>query len=197
MQAATRPVAASVVPLDARGRAGRARFRLAALGALLALGGCATTAEAPLGAALGPTDLAFVTTASQLVNFDLDACSFVRRGPIEPTARAAVEQVCADAATYAPRLQALAAREGVRLPTALPFDLKEKLVSLNYHPQPNLTVEFLRDEIGSHESAIAVFQGELREGRNQAFQQTARDGLPVLERNLAMLRAALPPGMAE
>ncbi|OYW06779.1 MAG: hypothetical protein B7Z59_12680, partial [Acidiphilium sp. 37-67-22] len=70
-------------------------------------------------------------------------------------------------------------------------------VSLNYHPQPNLTVEFLRDEIGSHESAIAVFQGELREGRNQAFRQTARDALPVLERNLAMLRAALPSGMAE
>ena len=172
-------------------------FRYGALAAMLALAGCASTARAPEGAALGPADLAFVTSAYQLVQFDLDACSFVRKGPIEPAAMPAVDKVCADAAAYKPQLRALAAQEGVTLPNTLPFDLKEKLVSLSYHPEPNLTVEFLRDEIGSHESAIAVFQGELREGRNPAFRQKAQEALPVLEHNLAMLRAALPAGTAE
>lgn len=175
----------------------RRSFRILPLFGALALGGCMTTASAPQRSNLASQDLAFVTTAYQLVHFDLNACSIVQKNEIEPGAKAAIDKVCADAARYQPQLRTLAAREGVKLPNTLPFDMKEKLVSLNYHPDPNLTVAFLRDEISSHESAVAVFQGEVRDGKNSQFRETARQALPVVQENLKMLRQALPNGMTQ
>lgn len=172
-------------------------YRILPFLAALALGGCMTSAQAPQSSNVGAEDLAFVTTAYQLVHFDLNACSFVQKHEIDAQARPAVDKVCADAAKYEPELRSVASEAGVTLPNTLPYDLKAKLVSLNYHPQPSLTVEFLRDEIASHESAVAIFENELREGRNQKFKDAAAQGLPVLKENLEMLRAALPKGMAD
>lgn len=172
-------------------------LRYGAFFSLLALGGCMSTASAPHASNVDQHDLAFITTAYQLVHFDLNACSFVQKNELEPTVRPAIDKICADAAKYEPKLRSVAEQGGVKLPNTLPFDLKAKLVSLTYHPEPSLTVEFLRDEIASHESAVAVFKSEIREGTNPQFKAAATEGLPLLQQNLDMLRKALPNGMAQ
>ncbi|MGC9270533.1 DUF4142 domain-containing protein [Acidiphilium sp.] len=175
----------------------RLSARYGVVAALLALAGCTTTAQAPESSTLAPQDLNFITTAYQLVHFDLDACAFVQKNALEPQAVTVVNKICADAAKYAPQIRAQADATGVTLPNTLPLELKAQLVTLNYHPQPNLTVAFIRSEISSHESALAVFQDEERNGINPTFKQTAAATIPLLQQNLDMLRAALPAGMAQ
>lgn len=168
-----------------------------AFAALFALAGCATTAQAPQSSNVSQQDLDFITSAYQLIHFDLDACTFVQKSALEPQVMPVVNKICADAAEYAPKIRTQAAQAGVKLPSTLPTTLKAKLVSLNYHPQPNLSVAFLRAEINSHESALAVFQDEARNGVNPTFKSTAMQTLPLVQQNLTMLRQALPAGMAE
>lgn len=171
--------------------------RYSAVAALLALAGCSTTAQGPQSSTLAPQDLTFITTAYQLVHFDLDACAFVQKNQLEPQVTPVVDKICADAAVYAPQIRAQAAAAGVTLPDTLPMELKAQLVTLNYHPQPNLSVAFIRTEISSHESALAVFQDEAQNGQNPTFKAAATRTAPLVQQNLHMLRAALPPGMAE
>lgn len=168
-----------------------------ALIALLALAGCATTAQAPQTSNVAPQDLHFVTTAYQLVHFDLDACGFVQKSKLEPQVVPVVNKICADAADYAPRLRAQAKATGVTLPNTLPADLKAKLVTLNYRPQPNLSVAFVRMEIDSHQRALSVFQDEMQNGVNPTFKQVATQTTPLIQENLKMLHQAMPTGMAQ
>ncbi|GAA5264775.1 putative membrane protein [Acidiphilium sp. MT5] len=171
--------------------------RYGALAGILALAGCSTVAQAPATSNITPQDLGFITTAYQLVHFDLAACAYVQKGGLTPTVVPVANKICADAAKYAPQIQAQAKANGVTLPGTLPLDLKAQLVALSYHPSPSLSVAFLRDEISSHESAIAVFQDEARNGTSPEFKQVAIETTPLLEQNLDMLRDALPKNMGE
>jgi putative membrane protein len=171
--------------------------RYGVVAAMLALAGCSTTAQGPQSSTLMSQDLNFITTAYQLVHFDLSACAFVQKSTLEPQVVPVVNKICADAMEYAPRIRAQAAAANVTLPDTLPTELKAQLVTLNYRPQPNLSVAFIRAEISSHESALAVFQDEAQNGVNPTFKQTAAQTAPLVEQNLTMLRQALPSGMGE
>lgn len=164
---------------------------------LLGLGGCATEAHAPPSSNVSQQDLHFITTAYRLVHFDIDACSFVQKNTLEPQVTPVVNKICHDAHEYAPRIRAQAASANVSLPNTLPLDLKARIVALKYRPQPNLSVAFIRDEINSHESALAVFQQEIRKGTNPEFHKVAENTTPLIKQNLKMLRAALPTGAGE
>jgi putative membrane protein len=171
--------------------------RYGALAGILALAGCSTVAQAPTTSNVSPQDLAFITTAYQLVHFDLAACAYVQKGGLTPTVVPVVNKICADAATYAPQIQAQAKANGVTLPSTLPLELKSQLVALSYHPSPSLSVAFLRYEISSHESALAVFQDEARNGTAPQFKQVAIQTTPLVEQNLELLRKAMPEGMGD
>lgn len=172
-----------------------ARYGVVAV--MLALAGCSTTAQGPQSSTLAPQDLDFITSAYQLVHFDLDACGFVQKNTLMPQVVPVVTKICADAKEYAPKIRAQAAANGVTLPNTLPTPLKAELVTLNYRPQPNLSVAFIRAEISSHESALAVFQDEIQNGVNPQFKQVATQTAPLVQQNLDMLRKALPDGMGE
>lgn len=164
---------------------------------MLALAGCSTTAQAPRAANLAPQDLQFITTTYQLVHFDLGACAVARKGALSPQVRPVADKICADAKHYAPIIRQQAASAGATLPNTLPAEYKARLVALTYHPQPNLSVAFVRDEIESHESALAVYQDQMQNGRSPSYKRIAAQTLPVVQGNLRMLRAALPAGAPE
>jgi putative membrane protein len=170
---------------------------LAVLGSILGLAGCSTTAQAPQTANLAPQDLQFITTTYQLVHFDLDACDVVQKAALTSQAQPVATKICADARHYAPIIKQQAASAGATLPDTLPAQYKARLVALNYHPQPNISVAFMRDEIESHENALAVYQDEMQNGRNAGYRRIAAQTLPVVQGNLRMLRGALPAGAPE
>ena len=167
------------------------------IASMLGLAACSTTARAPRTANLSPQDLQFITTTYQLVHFDLDACAVVQKAALTPEVRPVAAKICADARHYQPIVRQQAAAAGATLPDTLPAQYKAKLVALNYHPQPNVSVAFVRDEIESHENALAVYQDEMQNGVSPAYKQIASETLPVVQGNLRMLRTALPAGTAE
>ena len=176
---------------------GKPVAQAALLAALLAVAGCSTTAQAPKTSNLSPQDLQFITTTYQLVHFDLNTCTVVEKADLSPEVRPVATKICADARHYAPILQQQATSAGAALPDTLPSEYKARLVALNYHPQPDISVAFVRDEIESHESALAVYQDEMQNGNSAAYKRIAQQTLPVVEGNLRMLRRVLPAGAEE
>jgi putative membrane protein len=159
--------------------------------AFLVAGGCSTTAQAPQSSALSNADLQALTAAYQLISFDLQECTLVQRQNPGPAVQQVATQICADAQHYRPVLEELAAQHDVTLPNRLDYDLEEQYVGLAYHPTPSFDVNYLNDQIASHEQALAVFRGgdgTTGDGNIKTFYETA---IPVVEKNLASLRQAL------
>jgi predicted outer membrane protein len=162
----------------------------------VALAGCATQAQAPRSAMLSETDLAALTSAYQLLSFDMAECTVVQKQDPGPVVRAVATQICADAQHYRPLLDEIAARHDVTLPNTLRYDLEAQYVTLSYRPSPNLAVNYLNDQIGSHEQALAVFRYAADTSADPDIKALYQNAVPVVERNLVSLRqalAALPP----
>jgi putative membrane protein len=159
--------------------------------ALCWLAACSTTAQAPAASNLTAQDLSTLTAGYQLIQFDLLECSVVAASQITPQVAALSQKICADATSYQPELQQLAAAHDVTLPNALPDDLNARYISFHYFPTPSVTVQYLRDQIDSHEDALSVFQIESANGTNPEIKAVATRTIPLIQGNLAALRQAL------
>jgi len=164
---------------------------LAGSAALFGLAACSTTAQAPAASNLSAQDLSTLTAGYQLIEFDLAECSMLAASSTTPQVAALSQKICADAKSYQPQLEQLAAMHNVTLPNTMPDDLKARYVSFHYSPAPNVTVNYLRDQIDSHEDALAVFQMEAMNGTDPAVKAMATRTLPVIQGNLDALRQAL------
>ena len=158
---------------------------------LLGLAACSTTAQAPAASNLSAQDLSSLTAGYQLIQFDLAECSFLAASSTTPQVLALSQKICADARSYEPKLEQLAAMHNVTLPNTMPDDLKARLVSLHYFATPNVTVQYLRDQVNSHEDALAVFQAEAMNGSDPEVKAFAAQTMPVVQGNLDALRQAL------
>jgi predicted outer membrane protein len=156
--------------------------------AVLALTGCSTVAQAPARSDLSAQDLSALTAGYQLIQFDLLECRAVSGAQLSGNVAAVAAKLCADATRYEPTLTQLAAAHEVTLPDALPDDLNARYVAFHYGPTGQA---FLRDQISSHEDALAVFQLEAASGTNPELKGVAGRIMPVVQGNLDALRAAL------
>jgi predicted outer membrane protein len=157
----------------------------------LGLGGCSTSAQAPQNASLSGADLQALTAAYQLIAFDLQECTLVQRQNPGATVQAVATQICTDAQHYQPILEALAARHDVTLPNRLRYDLEAQYVALSYHPTPDFAVNYLNDQIASHEEALAVFRYTASTTADADIKTLYKSAIPVVQRNLASLHQAL------
>jgi len=166
-----------------------------AAGALFAaLAACSTTAQAPPGSNLSGGDLSSVTAAYQLVQFDLAECDVLKNGGGTPQTLAISAKICADAAHYQVALQQLAASRNVTLPNDLSYDLKSRVVVLNYHASPNINAQYLHDAIESHEDALAIFENEAATGTDPQIVSFDKGAIPIVQSNLDALRSARMAG---
>jgi predicted outer membrane protein len=150
--------------------------------AFLTLGGCSTTAEAPLPE---------MTAAYQLINFDLKECSVLRSRPPGPQVAVVSAKICADTAHFQPLVEQLAAKRGITLPNDPSYDLAAQYVALSYRPWPSIDVNYLQDQIGSHAQALAVFQQAAQQTTDLDLKFLAEGAIPVVQDNLGRLRQAL------
>jgi predicted outer membrane protein len=165
-------------------------FNLAAIMLLLEAAGCSSVAQVPAGSALGPEDVTAVTAAYQLIQFDLAECQVVvADGASRHVALAG--KICQDAALYQGKLQAIAVANDITLPTELRYELNSEYVQLHYHLGAATDVAYLRDQVGSHEAALAIFRDESANGRDPAVKFLSAGAVPVVRRNLDALQAML------
>ena len=161
--------------------------------ALLAVGvgGCSTSAHAPQSSALSTTDLEALTATYQLIAFDLQECTLVQRQNPGAAVQEVATQICTDAQHYRPILEDLAARHDVTLPNTLSYDLEAQYVGLSYHPTPNFAMNYLNDQIASHEQALAVFRDTAAVTTDADIKALYQSAIPVVEKNLTSLRQVL------
>jgi putative membrane protein len=159
---------------------------------VLVLSGCTTTAQAPATSNLSETDLAALTAAYQLVLFDLQECKLLPDDHVStPQVKTISAKICADAAYFKPLLEQLATKYNVKLPDALSYELKAQYGSLFYRPWPNFDVNYLQDQISSHEQALAIFGQEIEDTKDPQVKAFAEQNVPVVRANLQLLRQAL------
>jgi predicted outer membrane protein len=166
------------------------RLALAAAG-FLAFGGCTTTARAPQGSPLTQADLDSITAAYQLVMFDLQECALLPAHVSAPQVASVAAKICGDAAHFKPLLEQIAAAHDVTLPNALSYGLTAQYASLFYRPWPSFDVNYLQDQISSHEQALAVFRQETQQATDPGIKSFAEENVHVVQDNLERLRQAL------
>jgi len=167
---------------------------LAATAMFAALTACTTMAQAPTSSNLSSGDLDSVTAAYQLVQFDLAECDVLKNGGATAQTLAVSAKICADATHYQGALQQLAAARNITLPDSLSYDLKSRVVVLNYHASPNINAQYLHDAIESHEDALAIFENEAANGTDPQIVSFDKGAIPVVQSNLDALRAARMAG---
>jgi len=158
---------------------------------MLLVAGCSTTAQVPAGTALGPQDVKAVTAAYQLIQFDLAECQVVEADGASPSIVALAGKICQDATLYQAKLQAVAVANDITLPAALRYDLNSEYVQLHYHLGAATDVAYLRDQFGSHESALAIFRDESVNGNDAAVKALSAGAVPVVQGNLDALQDML------
>ncbi len=155
------------------------------------LAACSPTAQAPASSDLAQQDLDSFTAAYQLVQFDLAECGLLQGGGASAQTMAVSQTICADATSYQGKLQQLAAEHNVALPDKLNYDNRVRLISLKYHPSPNINVQYLQDAIDSHEDALRIFRDETVNGTSPEIMRFDQGAIPVAQTNLDSLRASL------
>ncbi len=155
------------------------------------LAACSPAAQAPTSSDLAQQDIDSFTAAYQLVQFDLAECQLLQGGGASAQTMAVLQTICTDATTYQAKLQQLAAEHNVALPDKLDYDNRVRIISLKYHPSPNINTQYLQDAIDSHEDALRIFRDETTNGTNLEIMRFDQGAIPVAQTNLDALRASL------
>ncbi len=158
---------------------------------LLTLSACTTAAQAPENSSLTQVDLDALTAAYQLINFDLQECELLPAHTSAPQVTAVATKICSDAARFQPLVEQLAAAHNVTLPNSLSYNLRAQYGALNYRPWPSFDVNYLQDQIASHEQALALFGEEGQETHDPNIKAFVKESIPVVQDNLQRLRLAL------
>ena len=159
-------------------------------GLALGLGACSTMSQAPATSNLSVQDLNAITTGYQLVRFDLAECADLQAGGANAQTLHVAQAICADATNYQAQLKQLALARNITLPNDLRYDLGAKDVELHYHADPDVNTQYLRDQIDSHQDALAVFRDEALNGNDPQIKAFSAGAIPVVQGNLLALRAA-------
>jgi uncharacterized protein (DUF305 family) len=157
---------------------------------LVGLAGCSPEAQAPASSGLSAQDLNSLTAAYDLVQFDLSECAQLPPTDISPQTTMVSQKVCADATGYKTKIQALAVARGVTLPAEMSYDMRVRSVAMTYHPSPNVTGQYLRDAIESHQEALLIFRDETTNGQDQEIMAFDATAIPIVQENLNALQAA-------
>jgi uncharacterized protein (DUF305 family) len=68
--------------------------------------------------------------------------------------------------------------------------MRVRSVAMTYHPSPNVTGQYLRDAIESHQEALLIFRDETTNGQDQEIMAFDATAIPIVQENLNALQAA-------
>jgi len=156
----------------------------------------ATTATAPAGSNVSQGDLAFITNAYNIVEFDRTIALQAQSSAHDPRVRALAADLVREAEAFRAKVKPVADAAGIRPPETLSFgqrsDLQERMVGLNRTGSRAYDRQFLEDEIATHQEALRRQQQMADDpGGNPQLKALAVEGTQILRTNLAKLQALL------
>jgi putative membrane protein len=90
-------------------------------------------------------------------------------------------------------LAPLAARKGVRLPTALNNQNRTRMTQLANLSGTQFDQAYMSEMINSHAQDATLFQTEAQQGRDQDLRAYAAKYLPIIQGHLQMARSMVQP----
>ena len=147
---------------------------LAAASPLLALG-------QHTGHEMSNVDRQFVMNAMR-GNEDEIASARTESSSSNPSVRTFAQTVYRDHAKASAQLEALAMQYNLRYPTPGPA------------PKALPSRQYMEKAVADHKKAIALYQDEIKHGRNTAIRQYASATLPTLEKHLSMAEQYVATG---
>jgi len=170
-------------------------------GAVLAgLAICAASVPTASAATLQSPDSDALDAAYQVIQFDLKECLALLPKPgvaangsglLSPDVLKVSAKVCNDAKGYKPTLEELAKAHDYTLPADLPYQLNARYAELVRNENANLGTQYLKDQINSHEDALAIFQQEAATGPDPQIKAAVTNAIPTVQANLILLQDAL------
>jgi predicted outer membrane protein len=156
--------------------------------------GCGQTeATSPSHSNLSAFDLAFVTNLYNVAQYDYDLTQQELGHTSDPRVLALANDLLKDANALVAKVKPIADREGIVAPNSTRFgqrvDLQMRLAAITASSLGNFDVEYLDDEIESHEEAIQSADKMANvPGGNPELRTLAQEGRQILITNLARLK---------
>jgi len=141
-----------------------------------------------------------LTAAYQVVQFDLQECQALRSrpgvatnasGPLSPDVLKVAARVCNDAKGFKPTLEELAKAHNFVLPADLPYEMSARYAELVRSLDTKFAIQYLRDQISSHEDALAIFQEVAATGTDPQIKEALSRAIPTMQADLTLLRETL------
>lgn len=151
------------------------------------LAGCETT-RSTSSSDMSASDLEFVATAFNIIEFDRQECALAQTEARTPEVRALAAQLLQDALNFNARLLPIASSAGITPPTAMRTDLRVRVTRLRLNQGLDFDKSFIEDQIVSHQDALYMQEDTMNTpGSNPKVQALFRDGERVVRTNLDKL----------
>lgn len=164
------------------------RTKLLAAAALLTLAGCQTPTARRTAPGASPAEVAFVTNAFQVIQFDRQEGALAEAQAKDPEVKALAQQLVEEADEFAARLEPVAQAAGIAPPTELRSDLRVRLGHMRLQRGLDFDQTYVEDQIASHEEALRREDAMSHSGLSPAFVDLARNGEGLVRANLEKLR---------
>ena len=152
-------------------------------------------AAAPAFAAPSATDTEFATKAAQAGIAEISEGRAAEAKGQSAAVKAFGKKMVDDHTKAADELKNVAAKSGVKLPTATSNDEKQTGEKLARLKGAEFDTAYSEQAVKDHEAAVALFKNEASAGSDAGLKTFAQQTLPTLEEHLRMAKA-LPSGDA-
>lgn len=163
---------------------------------LLVFAGCATRATLPFsqeqilsGKTLNQTDANFVTESYRIVQLDNLEGQLAAAQSGNRRIRELAAELVAKANQLYPQLEDAIKQNNISAPQRLPRDLQTRLDQIRRLRGAAFDMQYLTDQIASHQQAVQVFKAELARTQDSSMRALADQALPVVQETLDRLQA--------
>ncbi len=139
-------------------------------------------------ATVSEQDLDFVTYATAIIRFDREEGKLAQTESKNPAVLAAMAEMTRDADFAGARINAAAARAGIRPPGVLPSDLRVRLAHMRPQQGVDFDRNYVNDQLYSHENNLAALEDEAANGTVPELKALAQAAVPAVRANIARLR---------
>lgn len=160
------------------------------LAAVLALAGCESPTAEPISSAAHPGDVAFVTTAYQIIQFDQAEGAQAKTQARDPRVKALAARLVDEADQFKAQLAPVAKNAGVQPPNILRQDLRVRLGHMQIQRGLDFDRTYLDDQIASHQEALDAQETMVNSSNTTpAVRALAQHGEVLVRQNLQALKA--------
>lgn len=163
------------------------------LAPFLVLAGCnATTATTSQGAGDSPsskTDVAFITSSTDIIQFDKEEGKLAAKDSRNPAVLAEANKINNSAEYFAKQIYPAAARAGIKPPADLPTGLRVRLDHMHRQQGIDFDKDYVNDQIYSHQTNLYQLQDEAEHGTDPELKALAQRAVPVVQDDITRLRA--------